>query len=133
MRSFQITVNGKTYQVQVEETSGAPAAQVAVAAPIVQAIPAPVAPSTPKSPPIVQKTAPAQAVAGDPIVAPMPGTIMSVAVSVGQAVKKHDVLLVLEAMKMENEIVASRDGTIAQVLVSKGSTVNTGDKLVVLG
>ncbi|MDR2504809.1 MAG: biotin/lipoyl-binding protein [Oscillospiraceae bacterium] len=126
MRSFSITVNGKSYQVQVEETTGG--------APIVQSV-APVAPPAPVAPaaPVVPVTPAAPAVSGgEPINAPMPGTILSVAVTPGQSVKKHDVLCVLEAMKMENEIVAPKDGTVAAVLVKKGDAVNSGDKLILL-
>ena len=71
--------------------------------------------------------------AGEPVTAPMPGNILKVNVTAGQAVKSGTVLCVLEAMKMENEIMAPKDGTITQVLVSKGSTVDTGAPLVVIG
>ena len=89
------------------------AAPVAVAAAPVAAAPAPVA-------------------GGEKINAPMPGNILDVKVAAGQMVKKGDVLVILEAMKMENEIMAPRDGKVAQVACTKGSTVNTGDALVVL-
>ena len=69
---------------------------------------------------------------GEPVNCPMPGTILDVKVSVGQAVKNGDTLVVLEAMKMENEILAPHDGTVAQVIVSKGSTVETDSPLIVL-
>ena len=134
MRTFSVVVNGKAYQVQVEETTGA--------APLVQPIPTPVQAVVPDIPAREEKPAPqpqpaaAAAVVstatGEPITAPMPGAIVSVSVSVGQAVKKYDVLCVLEAMKMENEIVAPRDGTVAAVLVGKGDTVSSGDKLILL-
>ena len=71
--------------------------------------------------------------AGEVVAAPMPGNILKVNVSQGQAVKSGDVLCVLEAMKMENEIMAPKDGTVTQVLVSKGSAVDTGAPLVVIG
>ncbi|MBQ7219198.1 MAG: biotin/lipoyl-binding protein [Ruminococcus sp.] len=115
MKNLKITVNGTTYDVQVEEVgeSSAPAA----AAP---AAPAP-------------KKAAAPAVSGgDPVVAPMPGTILSVNVTANQAVKSGDVLVILEAMKMENEIKAPKDGTITSVAVSKGESVDTGATLVTL-
>ena len=126
MRKFNITVNGTAYEVEVEEVSAGQtvAAPAPVAAPV--AAPAPVAP---KAAP--QKAAPVAA--GLKINAPMPGNILSVKVQSGAKVKKGDVLLVLEAMKMENEIIAPQDGTVAQVAVAKGATVNSGDVLVVLG
>jgi biotin carboxyl carrier protein len=71
-------------------------------------------------------------VAGEAVTAPMPGNILKVAVSAGQSVKEGDLLVVLEAMKMENEIFAPKSGTVAQVLVQKGSTVDTGATMVVL-
>ena len=123
---YVVTLNGKNYEVEVTEcdavllnVSDAVAAPAPVAAPV--AAPAAAAPA-------------AAPVAGDgtTVPSPMPGTILSVNVSVGQAVKTGDVLMVLEAMKMENDIVAPCDGTIKQLLVSKGSTVNTDDVLAVL-
>ena len=116
MRKFQITVNGTTYMVDVEEIGGAPMAAAPVA-PVAPVAPAPVA------------AAPAGAEA---IKAPMPGNILDVKVANGAAVKKGDVLVILEAMKMENEILAPRDGVVVGVSVTKGSTVNSGDLLVSL-
>ena len=117
MKQLKITVNGKTYDVCVEEVGETASAPVA-AAPVAAAL-APAA-------------APAAKVAGEEVCAPMPGTVMSVKVSNGQAVKKGDVLLVLEAMKMENEIYAPCDGTVAAVSVSQGDAVESGKVLVVL-
>lgn len=142
MRNLKITVNGKTYDVQVEESgavSSAPAAAAPVnvapaPAPAVKNAPAPAQTSAPA--PAEQQSAPAAApVSGDGelIESPMPGTILDVKVSAGTAVKKGDVLVVLEAMKMENEIVALHDATVAAVHTSKGSSVNAGDPLVTLG
>ena len=117
MKNLRITVNGVAYDVQVEELSGneAPAA----AAPVKAAAP--------------KKAAAAAAGAGEKVAAPMPGTIVSVNVSDGQSVKKGDVLVVLEAMKMENEIKAPKDGTITGISVSKGESVDTGATLVTIG
>ena len=119
MRKFIVNVNGNSYEVEVEEVGGVSASAVApVAAPVVAA---PVA---------APKAAPAPA-GGTPVKAPMPGNVLDIKVSNGQAVKKGDVLVILEAMKMENEISAPQDGTVT-VVASKGATVNTGDVLVTL-
>jgi biotin carboxyl carrier protein len=129
MRKFSITVNGQAFDVEVEEIGGAPvfAPAPAAAAPVFTPAAAPVAPApTPTA-------AAATPAAGEPVQSPMPGTILDVKVSVGQAVKKGDVLAVLEAMKMENEILAARDAVVAGISVAKGSTVNAGDTLVTLG
>ena len=122
---YVVTLNGKNYEVEVTEqeavllnVSDAAAAPAPVAAPV--AAPAPAAAPAPV------------AGNGTKVPSPMPGTILSVNVSVGQAVKSGEVLLVLEAMKMENDIVEPCDGTVKQLLVSKGSTVNTDDVLVVM-
>ena len=132
---YKVTLKGRTYEVEVEAgeailldeyeaiAPSAPAAAPAAAAPA--AAPAPAAAAAP--------AAPAVTGADDPVNAPMPGNILKVNVSQGQAVKSGDVLCVLEAMKMENEIMAPKDGTVTQVLVSKGSTVDTGAPLVVIG
>ncbi len=125
MRKFNITVNGVAYEVEVEEVaageSAAPKATPVAAAP--KAAPA-AKPAAPK--------AAAPVANGTKVNAPMPGTILDVKVSQGKAVKKGDILLILEAMKMENEILAPQDGTVAQVIVFKGASVNSGDVLVVL-
>ena len=112
MKNLRITVNGTAYDVQVEEL-GAGAAPAPVAAPAPKAAPAPVA-------------------GGTEITAPMNGTIVNVPVSVGQAVKKGDVLVILEAMKMENEIMAPEDGTVASITVNKGEAVDSGKVLLTL-
>ena len=134
MRKFNITVNGKTYEVVVDEVGGAPAASAPVAsAPAISApaaAPAPVAaaPAAPAAPaPVAVPTE------GTTISAPMPGTILKVNVEKGASVKKGDVLVVLEAMKMENDIQAPVDGTIIAVQTSKGASVDTGAPLVTIG
>ena len=121
MRKFNITVNGKTYEVDVEEVGGVQSAPVA-AAPAAQAAPAPkAAPAAPKA------AAPAGA---STVNAPMPGTIVSVKVNVGDTVKNGDLVAVLEAMKMENEIFSGVDGKVVGISVSSGDSVNTGDVIV---
>ena len=122
MKNYRITVNGTAYDVAVEEL-GAGSAPVAKA-PVAKA--APVAPTAPAVP----KAAPA---AGSVVVsAPMPGKILGIKANAGQAVKKGDVILVLEAMKMENEVVAPEDGTVAGVNVAVGDMVEAGDTLATL-
>ena len=128
MRKFNITVNGTAYEVEVEEIKDG---QPAAAAPAPAAQPKPAA--APKKAAAPAPAAAAPVAAGTKINAPMPGTILSVKAQNGAQVKKGEVLLVLEAMKMENEIVAPQDGKVVQVNAVKGATVNTGDVLVVLG
>ena len=124
MRKFNITVNGKTYEVDVEEIGGA-VNYAAPSAPVVQA--APVQTAAPKA------SAPAPKGSGTPVTAPMPGTVVSVKVNVGDKVTKDSLVAVLEAMKMENEIFAGMDGTVTSVVASSGASVNTGDTLVTIG
>ena len=117
MKKYNITVNGTTYEVVVEEagTASAPVYSAPVAAPA-----APVA----AAPAAAKPAAPAGATS---VTAPMPGTILDVKVTVGQSVKKGDVICVLEAMKMENDIPAPCDGVIASINVQKGASVASGD------
>ena len=119
MKKYNITVNGTTYEVVVEEM-GEVAAAPSYSAPVVNATPA--AATTPKSAPSAAAPAGANTVS-----APMPGTILEIKVSAGQAVKKGDVICVLEAMKMENDIPAPCDGVIASISVQKGASVASGD------
>ena len=130
MKTYNITVNGVTYTVSVEEVNGAaaPAAATApVAAPAPAAAPAPVAAPKPAAAP--KKSGAAGAIS---VKAPMPGNIIKVNAKVGDSVKKGDVLIVLEAMKMENDICAPEDGTVASIEVAQGATVETDALLVTL-
>ncbi len=136
MRQFKITVNGKSYDVQVEENGTAQ--QVTQAVPVATST-APVstaAPTVSESTAQVQEAAPAAVAApageGTPIEAPMPGTILKVLVTAGQAVKSGDTVVILEAMKMENEITAPSDGTVTAVCVNQGDTVDAGKVIITI-
>lgn len=133
MRKFMINVNGKSYEVEVEEIKDGVAAAPAPAAPRAAA-PAPAAKPAPAAAPAPKPAAaPAAVPAGaSTVTAPMPGTILSINVKAGDTVKKGQVLCILEAMKMENEIMSGADGTIASVNVSQGDSVSTGQVLFAL-
>ena len=126
MKTYNITVNGVTYVVNVEEVATASAP---TAAPAPVAAPAPAATPAPAAAPAPAKQGSAGAVT---VKAPMPGNIMKINAKVGAAVKKGDVLVVLEAMKMENDICAPSDGVVASVEVAQGATVETDAVLVTL-
>ncbi len=130
---YKVTLNDRTYEVEVEVGEAilldeyeayapAPAAPAAPEVPVAPAVAPVAAPQPPASP----------TVSGETIDAPMPGTILRIEVTQGTAVKSGQVLIVLEAMKMENEILAPKDCTIAQILVEKGRNVETGTPLIVL-
>ena len=123
MKYYNITVNGVAYSVSVEETA-------AGAAPVAAA---PAAPVAPKAAPAAAPKAAAGAAGAVAVKAPMPGNILAVNVSNGSAVKKGDVLMILEAMKMENEIMASCNGTVTSVSVTKGAAVESGALLCTIG
>ncbi|MBQ1576995.1 MAG: biotin/lipoyl-binding protein [Oscillospiraceae bacterium] len=136
---YKVTLNKRTYEVEVEAGKAmlideyeayapAPAAAPVAAAPIAAAPVAAAAPAAPAPAPAAAALA-----AGEVVKSPMPGNILKINVSQGQAVKEGDVLIVLEAMKMENEIVAPKAGSVAQIAVSKGQVVETGTPLVVIG
>ena len=126
---YKVTINGRTYEVEVNNGQAVLLDEYeAVAAPAPVAVPAAAPAAAPTA-----AAAPAVTGAGEAVNAPMPGTILKVNVSAGQAVKEGQVVCVLEAMKMENEIMAPKSGTVTQVVVSKGASVNTGDALVVIG
>ncbi len=129
MKQLRITVNGKAYDVQVEELGASASPAVAAPAPVSTA-PAPAAPAA------AAPAAPAAAAApgaGEAVNAPMPGTILDVMVKAGDPVKNGQALVVLEAMKMENEICAPVDGTVTAVMVNKGDTVEAGQAIVTIG
>ncbi len=123
MKNYRITVNGTSYDVSVEELAGGTAAPVAAA-------PAPVAVSAPAAAPA--PAAPAGGAGSIKVSSPMPGKILAVKANVGDSVKKGQVILILEAMKMENEVVAPEDGTIASIDVTVGASVESGDTLATL-
>ena len=128
-RRFNVTGNGTAYDVEVNEVKAAAPAAAPKAAPA--AAPAPkAAPAPAPAPAAAAAPVPAGA---ETVKAPMPGKILSVAVSAGQAVKKGETLLILEAMKMQNEIAAPHDAVVSEVRVSANQTVSTGDDMVVLG
>ena len=136
---YKVTLNKRTYEVEVEAGKAmlideyeayapAPAAAPVAAAPVAASAPAAPAPAAPTPAPAAAALA-----VGEVVKSPMPGNILKINVSQGQAVKEGDVLIVLEAMKMENEIVAPKAGSVAQIAVSKGQVVETGTPLIVIG
>ncbi len=124
MKKFNVTVNGTAYDVEVNEVKAVAPAVAPKAAPAAAPKAAP-APAAPKVAPV--------AAGAETVKAPMPGKILSVAVSAGQAVKKGETLLILEAMKMQNEIAAPHDATVIEVRVAANQTVSTGEDMIVLG
>lgn len=135
MKKFKVTVNGKAYEVEVEEMGGAPAA---APAPQAAAAPAQAAPAAPATPATAPAATPAPAVGGPipegaiTVKAPMPGKISALKAEAGKAVKRGDIILVLEAMKMQNDITATADGTLHEIRVNPGDNVKTGDVLAVI-
>ena len=127
---YKVTLNGKTYEVEVEVGKVVLLDEYEACAPAPAAAPA--AATAPVAPAAAPAPAPVALSAGEPVNAPMPGNILRIDVKEGDKVKAGQTLLILEAMKMENEIIAANDGTVAQVLVNKGASVNSGDVLVVL-
>lgn len=126
LRKFKIAIDGKEYLVEMEEVTegGAPVAPV-VNQPVAPT-PAPAAPA----PEPVAAPAPAPASAADAMAAPMPGTVLKILVAPGEAVQENQPILILEAMKLENEVVADRTGTVQQLFVEPGQVINAGDPLV---
>ena len=127
---YKVTLNNRVYEVEVEQGEAMLVDEYELAAPAAPAPAAPAAPVAAAAPAAV--AAPVSVAAGEAVKSPMPGTILKINVTQGQQVNEGDVIMVLEAMKMENEIVATRSGTIAQIAVSKGAVVETGAVLAVI-
>lgn len=129
---YKVTLNGKTYEVEVEKGKAILLDEYEALAPApaqaaVSAAPAAAAPAAAPAP-----AAPVNLAAGETVAAPMPGNILRIDVKQGDTVKEGQILVILEAMKMENEIVAPKAGTVAQIVTSKGAVVDTGSPLVVI-
>ena len=131
---YKVTLKGKTYEVEVNQGEAMLLDEYEAYAPAPAAAPA-AAPAPAAAAPAAAPAAPAApvAVAGEQVTSPMPGTIVKMNVKAGQAAKSGEVLAVLEAMKMENEIMAPHDATVVQVLVDVGAKVDTGTPIIVLG
>lgn len=127
---YKVTLNGKTYEVEVEHGKAVLLDEYEALAPAPAAAPVPVAAAPSAAP--AAPAAPVNLADGETVAAPMPGNIIRVDVAQGDKVKAGQILVILEAMKMENEIVSPKDGTIAQVVTSKGSVVDTGAPLVII-
>jgi len=131
---YQITLKGKTYEILVERGEAMLLDEYDAKAPVPTAAPVAAAPAAPAAAPAAAApAAPASGLAaGEVVKSPMPGNVLKINVTQGQQVKEGDVLLILEAMKMENEIASTKSGTVAQIVVSKGAVVETGAPLVVI-
>lgn len=132
---YKVTLNGKTYEVEVEKGKAILLDEYEALAPAPAAAAAPAATpaAAPAAAPVAAATAaPVNLAAGETVAAPMPGNILRIDVNQGDVVKSGQVLVILEAMKMENEIVAPKDGTVAQIVTSKGAVVDTGSPLVII-
>lgn len=135
LRKFKIAIDGQEYLVEMEEIGGAPAAPTPVAttpaaAPVQPTVAPTVAPTVEDAP--AQPATSAVAAGADALTAPMPGTILRILVNVGDAVKQNQPVMILEAMKMENEIVAAADGVVSGIHVAQGDMVNPGDALITI-
>jgi len=130
---YKVTLNGKTYEVEVEHGKAVLLDEYEALAPAPAAAAAPAPAAAPAAAPApAAPAAPVDLAAGETVAAPMPGNILRVDVKQGDTVKAGQILVILEAMKMENEIVSPKDGTVAQVVTSKGSVVDTGAPLVII-
>lgn len=125
---YKVTLNNRTYEVEVEAGQAMLVDEYEACSPAPAAAPAPIAAAQAAAP----ATAAPSIAAGEVVKSPMPGNILKINVTVGQKVAEGDALLILEAMKMENEVAAPKSGTVAQIIVSKGAVVETGAPLVVL-
>ena len=128
---YKVTLNNRVYEVEVEQGQAMLIDEYELSAPAAPAAPAAPVAAAPAAAPAAA-AAPVSVAAGEPVKSPMPGNILRIEVSQGQHVNEGDVIMVLEAMKMENEIVATKSGTIAQIAVSKGAVVETGAVLAVI-
>ena len=127
---YKVTLKGKTYEVEVEKGEAMVVAEYEALAP---AVPAAAAPAPAAAAPAAVSAAPAAASAqGTNVVSPLPGNVLNINVKVGDTVKAGDLLVMIEAMKMENEVLAASDGVVKQILTSKGAVVATGDVLMVI-
>ena len=131
---YKVTLKNKVYEVEVEQGEAMLVDEYDAVAPVPAAAPVAAAPAAvaPAAAAPAAAPAPAAVAAGDAVKSPMPGNILKILVSQGQQVKEGDVLIILEAMKMENEIVATKSGSVAQILVTKGQVVETGSPLIVI-
>ncbi|MBQ8216809.1 MAG: biotin/lipoyl-binding protein [Oscillospiraceae bacterium] len=131
---YKVTLKGKTYEVEVERGEAMIVDEYAAYAPAPAAVAAPVVAAAPvaAAPVAAAPAAPAAVAAGTPVTAPLPGNVLNVKVNVGDAVKAGQLLVLIEAMKMENEVLAPADGVVKQIVANKGAVVATGDTLLVI-
>ena len=129
LRKFKIAIDGKEYLVEMEEIGGV---QQPVQAPVAAAPAAPVAAPAAPAEQAAPAAAPVSAASGDAMTSPLPGTILRVLVHIGDEVKENQPLMILEAMKMENEVVANHAGKVAGIHVNQGQVVNAGDALITI-
>ena len=131
---YKVTLKNKVYEVEVEQGEAMLVDEYDAVSPVPAAAPVAAAPAAvaPAAAAPAAAPAPAAVAAGDAVKSPMPGNILKILVTQGQQVKEGDVLIILEAMKMENEIVATKSGSVAQILVTKGQVVETGSPLIVI-
>ena len=127
---YKVTLNNRVYEVEVEQGEAMLVDEYELSAPAAPAAPAPAA--APAAPAPAAAPAAGSLAAGEVVKSPMPGNILKINVSQGQQVSEGDVLIILEAMKMENEIVATKSGSVAQIAVTKGAVVETGTPLIVI-